>query len=40
MDGGAWQVVVEQEVVEKISSLLVIDKDNGTSWWHGEQKIE
>lgn len=40
VDGGARHALVEQEVVQLISSAARVDEDDGTSGWHAVQEID
>ncbi len=40
MDRRAWETVVEKEVVDKVRTLLIVDKDDCASRWHGQQQIK
>lgn len=31
-----WEPVVEEEVINEVGSLLALDKDQSTTWRHGD----
>lgn len=40
MDGGDWQLHIEQKIIERVGSLTTVDKDDGTNTIHLFEKSQ